>query len=196
MKRVGLTGGIGSGKTTVAHVFELFDIPVYYADLRARRLTNSHPEIIRQVKCLFGSDIYNQGCLDREKVASAVFADKELLGKLSSIIHPVVKSDFNAWCKERSNSSLVVQEAAILFENGSYHLFDKMVLVTAPSELRVQRVMQRDQVGREAVLDRMRNQLDDKDKEQLADYVISCDEKHLVVKQVMKIINDIQVWEL
>jgi len=196
MKRVGLTGGIGSGKTTVAHVFELFGIPVYYADLRARELTNSHPEIIRQVKCLFGSDIYFKGCLDREKVAGAVFLDKELLGKLNSIIHPVVKSDFNAWCDERSDSPLVLQEAAILFENGSYHLFDKMILVKAPVELRVRRVVQRDRVDREAVLDRMKNQWDDEDKERLADYVINCDEKQLVIKQVMKIINDIQLWEL
>jgi len=196
MKRVGLTGGIGSGKTTVAKLFELFNVPVYYADLRARRLTNSHPEIIRQVKNLFGSDIYIQGCLDREKVAGAVFSDRELLGKLSSIIHPIVKSDFDAWCSEHSKSPLIVQEAAILFENGSYHLFDKMILVTAPVELRVQRVVQRDQVGRDAILDRMKNQWDDKQKEQLADYVIKCDERHLVLKQVMKIINDIQVWEL
>ena len=191
MKKIGLTGGIGSGKTTVAQVFELLGIPVYNADLRARKLTNSHPEIIRQMKCLFGSDIFINGCLDRERVAEVVFSDKELLGKLSSIIHPVIKSDFNAWCDEHSNSSLVVQEAAILFENGSCHLFDKMVLVTAPVELRVQRVMKRDQVDREAVLDRMKNQWDDEKKELLADYVINCDEQHLVIKQVMKIINDI-----
>ncbi len=190
MKKVGLTGGIGSGKTTVARVFEMFEVPVYYADIRARELTNKHPEIVRQVKGMFGSYIYVNGCLDRKKVAGFVFSDAKLLSKLNSIIHPVVKSDFNLWCDEHHQCPIVVQEAAILFENGNYQLFDKMVLVTAPMELRVQRVMNRDQVNREEVLVRMKNQWVDEMKEPLADYLIKCDEKNLVIKQVIEIISN------
>lgn len=189
MKRVGLTGGIGSGKTTVAKLFELLGVPVYYADKEAKRLTDTDPRIVHAVKRLFGADIYINNELDRKKVASRVFSDKKLLNELSSIIHPVVKRDFENWCEAHSNYTLVIQEAAILFENGGFKAFDKMILVKAPRDMRIQRVMKRDDVSEKAVLERMNNQWDDERKVLLSDFLIECDEQHLVINQVLDIIK-------
>lgn len=171
MMTVGLTGGIGSGKTTVAAMFSNLGIPVYNSDDRAKELMHSSTELIEKIKELLGEEAYSGGKLNREYIANRVFANRELLTALNDIVHPAVKSDFISW-SARQQAAYVVQEAAILFENGSYDKFDVMVLVTAPKKMRLERIMQRDDVSAENILARMNHQWEDEKKIPLADYVI------------------------
>ena len=143
MKIVGLTGGIGSGKTTVAHMFASQGIPVYNSDERAKELMVSSKELVNGIKSLLGEDAYTEDELNRGYVARRVFTDKALLQSLNDLVHPAVRNDFDDWTSEQ-NAPYVIQEAAILFENGAYEKFDSMILVTAPKMLRLKRIMQRD----------------------------------------------------
>ncbi len=169
--RIGLTGGIGSGKSTVARFFEALGVPVYHADPRARDLMEQQPDLIHGIRNLLGPQAYATERLDRAYIASRVFADPELLQQLNSLVHPAVRNDFQQWVAAQE-SPYVIQEAAILFENGGYQNFDRMILVTAPQEERIQRVISRDGSSRDAVLKRMENQWPDERKVPLADYVI------------------------
>ncbi|NPA37244.1 MAG: dephospho-CoA kinase [Chlorobi bacterium] len=192
MLKVGVTGGIGSGKTTVCRIFEVLGIPVYYADVRAKQLYREDKEVMQAVKKLFGDDIYRNGKLDRAEVAKRVFNNKELLQRLNAIVHPAVEKDFNSWSVQFRDVPFVVKEAAILFENGGYKKLDFNILVTAPEELRIKRVTKRDGISEEQVKDRIKNQWPDDKKIPLADYVIKCDEKHLVIPQVMEIVEKVK----
>lgn len=170
-KIIGLTGGIGSGKSSIAKHIESLGIPVYIADTEAKKILDT-ADVIAKVIALFGDDILENGKIDRKKIAALVFQDPEKLKKYNAIIHPEVYLHFQNWVKQHSNYPLVVKEAAILFESGSYKDCDKIILVTAPKENRIQRVMKRDAVTREAIEQRMSHQWDDETKKSMSDFVI------------------------
>ncbi len=184
MIKVGVTGGIGAGKSTVCGIFSVLGIPVYDSDLRARRLMENDPSVIAAIKELLGKDAYPGGRPDRPFIASKVFADRALLGRLNNIVHPAVHLDFEAWCREQS-SPYVIQEAAVLFESGAPEHLDKIVVVTAPEELRIERAMRRDGVGREQVVSRMAAQMSQQDMASRADYIIDAGDEALITPQVL-----------
>ena len=165
-KVVGLTGGIGSGKTTVAKMFEELGVPIYIADIEAKKLINRSKIIKRKLIVLFGDEAYVDNKINRVFVAGQIFNNKDLLSRMNQIVHPKVASHFKRWLKKH-NSPFVIKEAAILFENGSYKDLDAIITVTAPIEERIKRVTKRDNSTKEKVLAVMRNQWDDKKKEKL-----------------------------
>ena len=171
MIQVGLTGGIGSGKTTVAGYFRGLGVPVYNSDQRARELMEADDSLRLAISRLLGAEAYGDAGLNSGYIASRVFKDKALLEQLNQLVHPVVRKDFLVWVGQQ-NTPYVLQEAAILFENGAYKGFDRMILVTAPREIRIRRVMERDSVPRESVVARMKNQWETSRKVPLANYVI------------------------
>ncbi|MDG4944840.1 dephospho-CoA kinase [Weeksellaceae bacterium KMM 9713] len=178
MKIIGLTGGIGSGKSSVGNLLEHKDIPIYYSDLRAHEIMNESDKIVSTLKELYGDDIYVDGKLDREKLGSIVFADKDKLAALNELVHPEVFADFDTWKKEQ-NSDFIIKEAAILFESGSYKNCDIVVTVSAPLETRIIRTMARDDKSREEVMDRISKQWTDEQREEKADYIIKNDSSFL-----------------
>lgn len=170
-KIIGLTGGIGSGKSTIARHFESWGVPVYYADDEAKKILYL-PTAIQQLQDTFGEAVFTRGMPDRQKIAGIVFNDPAKLEMLNSIIHPKVKQHFMDWVAGHRDKKFVIKEAAILFESGSYRDCDAIVLVTTPKEERIRRVMQRDMVTREKVLERMANQWEDEKKVALSTYII------------------------
>ncbi|GAB5401459.1 MAG: dephospho-CoA kinase [Aureisphaera sp.] len=168
---VGLTGGIGSGKTTVAQMFADLGVPVYIADVEAKLLTNRSKVIRRKLIALLGEKSYNKEGLNRPFVAQKIFNDKELLDQVNAIIHPKVGQHFNRWLKKQ-NTPYCIKEAAILFENGGYKDCDYIVLVTAPKDMRIKRVMKRDATSQEAIESRMAHQWEDERKIPLANFHI------------------------
>ena len=189
MLKIGITGGIGSGKTTVSKIFEVLGIPVYYADERAKVLMNTDEDIKHKIKELFGSKSYDAtGNLNRKYLASIVFNSKDKLQQLNDIVHPEVKRDFERWLKQHEGKEdYVMKEAALLFETGGDKELDYTILVFAPEKLRIDRVIKRDNVDEESVLARMRNQLDEDKKFDLADLVILNDNEHLLIPQVLQL---------
>ena len=191
MIRVGITGGIGSGKSTVCRLFGLLGIPVYDSDSRARALMNNDVSLRREISALLGEDIYQQGNLDRKRVAALVFADGSLLQALNRIVHPAVGRDFLAWADryaEGGNGGIppyVILESAILVESGFDRYVDRVVAVTAPEEVRVARTVARDGVSSEQVRARIAVQSGDKERLTRADEVIRNDERNSLVEQVM-----------
>jgi len=186
MLKVGITGGIGSGKTTVCMVFETLGVPVYYADKQAKLLMNTDPELKASIKEYFGSKIYNNDSLDRRKLAMVVFNDKAALEKLNSLVHPSVARDFEYWFSKQT-SPYVLEEAAIIFESDIVHRFNKVILVTAPVDIRIDRVCNRGNVTPESVRERMNNQWTDEKKIPLADYIIYNDNNRLITHQILEI---------
>ena len=172
MKVVGLTGGIGSGKTTVAGFFKELEIPVYIADDAGKRLMSTSSEIRGKIIAIFGEEAYQGNDPARKFIASKVFSDPELLKKLNQIIHPAVEADFKEWLEDQS-SEYVIYEAAILFETGGYKKCDFSILVKAPQKLRIQRLQKRDDSSREEIQQRMDNQWSDEKKSKLADFIIN-----------------------
>ena len=186
MLKVGVTGGIGSGKTTVCMVFETLGVPVYYADRQAKLLMNTDSELKAAITGYFGNGIYCDGTLDSRKLAEIVFNDKTALEKLNSLVHPAVASDFDYWLAKQT-SKYVIEEAAIIFESNIAHRFDKIIVVTAPDDIRIERVCIRDRVTPENVRERMKNQWTDDKKIALADYVICNDNIRHITYQILKI---------
>ena len=184
--KLGVTGGIGSGKTTVCRIFEALGIPVFSADNEARVIMDSDKAVIRQVNALAGRDMCCEGKLDRIALASLIFNNRELLGKINNIIHPIVTGRFLAWEKSK-DAPYVILEAAILFESGAAKLLDRVITVTAPVEERIERVVQRNSLTREQVAERINNQSDDEYKISLSDYVISNSENEMIIPSVLKI---------
>lgn len=184
--RVGLTGGIGSGKSTVAGYFRNLGIPVYDSDRQARDLMENTPALRSQIESLLGPEAYSGKRLNRPFIAGKVFDNPGLLASLNNLVHPVVRRNFLEW-SERQRAPYVVQEAAILFENGGYRQLDQTVLVTAPESVRLRRVMKRDGVSEQAVRARMHNQWDDSRKIPLADFVIENSRRQTARSQVRKI---------
>lgn len=186
MVKIGITGGIGSGKTTVCRIFESLGVPVYFADAAAKQLMNTDPELKSSLERLFGKEIYENGILVRRKLAEIIFNDKTALEKADSLIHPAVGKDFIRW-SNRQTSPYVLEEAAIIFEKGIAGKFDKVILVTAPETLRIKRVSERDHVDPESVLSRIKNQWTEEKKAALADFIIRNDHSQLLIPQVINI---------
>ncbi|MBK6347732.1 MAG: dephospho-CoA kinase [Bacteroidales bacterium] len=187
MLKVGLTGSIGSGKSTIAGVFRVLGIPVYLADEEARKILN-HPEVVKMVSCEFGSSLVNpDGQIDRRALAAEVFTDVVKLGKLNAIVHPRVRTHFTEWIGKMENVPYILQEAAIMYESGFSVFFDKIIVVAAPVEERIARVIKRDEMTRQEVLDRMDKQWSEEKKLERADYVIFNSEHSQAIPQVLEI---------
>ena len=186
MLKVGLTGGIGSGKSTVARIFEVLGIPVYYADDAAKQIMNTDKQLKAALIKNFGEKTYQGEQLNRAYLASVVFADKQKLELLNSLTHPVTIRDANRWILEQT-SPYIIKEAALLFESGANKYLDLVIGVYAPAELRIQRAMQRDNTTREGVLQRMSRQMDEEAKMKLCNFIITNDEQQLVTPQVLKL---------
>lgn len=186
MLKVGVTGGIGSGKTTVCQVFEALGIPVLYADETARHLMENDQQLIENIRELLGEQVYTNGLLNREEIASAVFNRPDLLQKLNSIVHPAVIHYSKQWVQQQK-SPYIIKEAAIFFESGTDKEMDIMVGVYAPQKLRILRATKRDNVAQEKILSRIAQQIDEDEKMKLCDYVIINDDEHAVLPQVLKL---------
>ncbi|PXX23479.1 dephospho-CoA kinase [Arenibacter sp. ARW7G5Y1] len=186
MMIVGLTGGIGSGKSTVGSMFQKLGVPIYNSDVEAKNLMTRSKKIKKDIEALLGKGSYLNGELNKEYIAKKVFRDKDLLQALNNIVHPAVRRHFKSWCK-RQNAPYVIQEAAIIFENGTNDFYDKIILVTSPREIRIQRVVDRDGVTAEAVMERIENQWPDRDKEKLSDFIIENTGLEATQRQVSQI---------
>lgn len=186
MVLIGLTGGIGSGKSTVAKVFETLGIPVYYADDEAKRLMNTDERLKQEIIKQFGIESYKDGTLNRPYIASLVFTNKEKLSLLNSLVHPVTIEDSQKWVLQQI-SPYVIREAALLFESGANKGLDFVIGVSAPLPLRIQRVIQRDGLSKEEIEQRISRQMDEEEKTKKCDFVILNDEKQLVIPQVLDI---------
>ena len=194
MKRIGLTGGIGSGKSFIANILEHMSFPVYYSDSRSKELTKSNPKIRMGLISLFGEEVYVEGelnCeLNTQLVATKIFQNEELRQKVNQLIHPIVRKDFDDWATNQ-HSELVFNEAAILFETGAYKNFDATILVCAPMELKIKRVMNRENCSREHVLARMNKQWPDAEKMKFANYCVVNNNQLPVLAQLEVIMNDL-----
>lgn len=184
--KIGLTGGIGSGKTTVAKIFGLLGVPVYYADAASKRLYHTDPELKAQLKAHFGENIYENEVLDRKQLADLVFKDPAKLELLNRLVHPPTIRDAAQWL-DRQTASYVIKEAALLFESGSVAGLDGVIGVYTPKSLRIKRVMDRDGISREEVLHRMARQIDEEIKMRLCDFTLRNDEQCLLLPQVLDV---------
>jgi dephospho-CoA kinase len=187
MRIIGITGGIGSGKTTVCGIFAELGIPVYYADDRAKAVMVEDAELMASIVDAFGAEAYQDGKLNRPFLAQQVFSSEEKLARLNSLVHPAVARDFMRWVVAHEKSQYVIKEAAILFESGAYKAVQETVLVTAPEDLRIQRVVQRDGVAESVVRQRMANQWPEERKAELADHIILNDGHQLLIPQVLEL---------
>lgn len=191
MKRIGITGGIGSGKSFIATIIERMGYPVYYSDVRSKELTNAHPVIRQGLIDLVGENVYFGGELDKKVLATAIFSNDELRLKVNQLIHPIVRQDFEDWANSQK-SDLNFNEAAILFETGAYRNFDATILVYAPEELRLKRVLKRDIITKEEVLARMNNQMNDNEKRKMTSLQILNDGESPILIQIETILEEIK----
>jgi dephospho-CoA kinase len=188
MKQVGLTGGIGCGKSYVAKLFRELGIPVYEADSAARRLQENDPQLIAAIKDLFGADAYlENGKLNSKAIGAQVFADAGKMEQLNALVHPAVKTDFRNWVNAQHNVPFILKEAAILFESGTNEGLDEVIVVTAPEELRIRRVMERDNITEADVKKRMAAQWPEAEKIKRATFVIHNDEQQLLLPQILAV---------
>lgn len=189
MIKVAVTGGIGSGKTIVCKVFELLGVPVFYADFEAKRVMSQNPEVKENLISHFGSDIYlPNGDIHRKKLSDIIFNDEIALQKVNNIVHPAVRYEFEKW-SENQSYHYVIQEAALIFESKMENMFDKIITVYAPEEIKVARVMKRDNVSSKNIMERMRNQLSDDYKVTKSDFSILNDDSQMIIPQIIKIHN-------
>jgi dephospho-CoA kinase len=194
-KIIGLTGGIGSGKSTIARYFLDLGVPVYIADEEAKKIL-FQPQAVKEVAEAFGPGILNNGVPDKAKIAALVFKDPAKLQILNNIIHPKVAQHFKDWVKSNNTKPFVIKETAILFESGSYKDCDAVIMVTAPTETRIERVMQRDNISREQVLERIANQWDDQKKAELSNYIIDNYNLDIAKEEVVKIFKFLNIIEI
>jgi dephospho-CoA kinase len=188
MLKIGITGGIGSGKTTVCRIFELLDVPIYYADEASKKLLVTDPEIKKKIVIAFGEKVLDdEQFISRKKVAAVVFGDESELKKLNAIMHPAIALHFESWLKHHANQPYILKEAAIMFESGAHNQMDKIITVSAPEELRIARVLNRDVVTKEEIRRRIKAQLPEAERIKRSQYVIVNDEQQLVIPQVMKL---------
>jgi dephospho-CoA kinase len=186
MLKIGITGGIGSGKSTVCGIFLRFGIPVFNADMEAKKLLENR-EVMAFYRNEFGDQVFNNNKLDKQKISSIIFEDSVALQKVNNFIHPLVKLKFDEWCELFQSKVYVLEEAALLFESGSYNALDATIFVHAPQKLRIKRVAERDHVTHEMVMQRIKNQWPDQKKIKLANYIITNDEHSLLLPQVLRI---------
>ena len=185
---IGLTGGIGSGKSTIAEIFTTLKIPVFNSDLEAKQLYY-HPEVKQQIITLFGNVYNSENQLDKKALANIVFNNDKKLQQLNNIIHPTVKKLFDTWVNKNNHAPILIKEAAILIESGAAKQVDKIIVVTAPKKERIKRVMQRDNVSEKEVVARMSKQLPEEKLIAQADFIIKNDNKQLVIPQVLEILK-------
>lgn len=188
---VGLTGGIGSGKSTVAHIISAKNIPIYIADDAAKQLYLSDMQLKAQVIAHFGAESYSDGKLNRAHLSEIVFNSKDQLNLLNSLVHPAVARDFHSWTQAHKSHQILFKEAAILFESGSYTTCDFTVTVNCAEEVRIKRVMERDGVSKEAVLARIKQQWTDEQRTKKADFTIANDGSKLLILQIEQLIAQI-----
>lgn len=189
---VGLTGGIGSGKSTVAKLFEVMGVPVYNSDLRAKEMYYK-PEVKEQVVALLGPAAYDaSGKLDPAHVSKVIFSDSGVLSKINSIIHPAVEADFREFVAKHSDKKLILKESALLFETGLYKKLDKIILVTSPIALRIARVQSRDNISEADIIKRMNYQMPDEEKAPISDFVIVNDETTGLIPQVLEVFEKLK----
>lgn len=188
MKKVGLTGGIGSGKSYVAQIFAHLGVPIFYADADAKEVLNQ-PDILAQLSTLFKADIIDIDTMaaNRKKIAEIVFSDANKLKQLNQLIHPITKHNFELWASQNKSHGYVIKEAAIMFESGADKLLDTIITVGCPLNLRIKRVMQRDRVLEEEVTKRINNQMSEEERIKLSQFVIYNNETDLLLPQVLKI---------
>jgi len=191
MKILGLTGGIGSGKSVVAELFQMMGIPVYDSDSRSKILTDTDEELKEKISSQFGAEMYSNGLLDRQALAKKIFGDAKALLAVNALIHPVVERDFRIWVKENCQFSVLIQETAILFEAGLENHFDQIICVTAPEDLRVERVCKRNKIAPEIVRERIKNQLSEAERVKQSDIIVVNDNIQAVLPQVIKIVQTV-----
>lgn len=191
MKLVGLTGGIGSGKSTVASLLRVMGYPVYNSDDRARYLQSNDQELIDETVNLLGEEVLDNGRLNRALIAEKVFGNPELLKKLNALVHPRVKEDFLNWLNGL-NAQIVFKESALLIETGSHSECDYVVVVSAPEEVRIERVVLRDETGRRDILQRMKHQMPEDEKLGVADFIVQNDGRIAIIPQVEHILEQIK----
>ena len=191
MKRVGVTGGIGSGKSFVCSVFEHMGIPVYNADNRARELMKRSPQLRESLTALLGEKAYREDELNRSYLAQILFRDPAMREKINGLVHPEVFMDFQQWVQKNQGKHYVIQEAAIIFESGADRLLDRVINVYAPVRERIQRLMSRDNLEPEEIRKRMRSQITEKERRQRADYTLVNDGKRMLLPQIVRIHNDL-----
>jgi dephospho-CoA kinase len=191
-KIIGLTGGIGSGKTTIANYFNEMGVPVYIADDAGKKVMQFE-SVKHQIKETFGAELFQNDILNRPKLAEIVFNNAEKLAQLNNIVHPAVKNDFKEWLQENKHHTYIVYEAAILFESGRYKDCDVIVTVTAPEEIRIERVLKRDNTTREQVLSRMKMQWNDEKRISLSNFVINNSNLKIAKEEVVKILKILDI---
>lgn len=197
MYKIGITGGIGSGKTTICRIFESLGIPVYYADDRAKKLMTGNKNVKSELIQLFGNDAYfKNGRLNRKYIASLAFNDETLLKKLNAIVHPAVIKDGHEWFLKQQASPYALKEAALLIESGSYKSLDKVIVVICPEEIRLERAMKRDKAKLSDIKKRMAQQMTDRERKSFANYVINNDGKHSLISQILAIHHQIMNLKL
>ena len=184
--KLGVTGGIGSGKTSVCRVFSVLGIPVFSADNEAREVMDIDTSIMLRINTITGKNLYSSGSLDRSELAKLISNNSRLLEKVNSLVHPVVFSRFREWVK-RQDAPYVIMEAAILFESGADKIVDRIMTVVAPVEQRIERVIRRNMLTSDQVMERMRNQLDDEIRIQRSDYVVRNSENDMIIPVILKI---------
>jgi len=186
-KLIGITGGIGAGKSIICSIIHATGYPVFYSDKAAKEILNSNGDVKTKIREIFGVEAYKNEELNRPFIAQKIFTDQNLLTAINNVVHPAVRQSFSNWA-EKQTTTLVFNEAAILFETGAYKLYDATVLVTAPEAIRIERVMKRDHISAEAVHKRINKQWPDAEKENLADHVLINDNSTLLIPQVNDLI--------
>ena len=187
MLAVGITGGIGSGKTLVCDVFRTLNVPVYHADPQARRIMEEDPDIHDRLIERFGGEVYSGGALNRTYLAARIFENEKERDFVNSLVHPAVHKDFLNWKKDHGDAAYVIEEAALLFESGAYKELDATIVVTAPVKIRLDRIMKRDKMMHNEIAARMSTQIKPEEAVKMADYVIINDDKTFVLPQVLEI---------
>lgn len=188
--KLGITGGIGSGKTSVCRVFKILGIPVFSADFEAKNIMDNDESVKLRINSITGKELYKSGTLNREELASLIFSNNILLDKVNSLIHPIVFENFRKW-EAKQSAPYVIMEAAILFESGAAEIVDKIATVVAPVEQRIDRIIRRNNLTREQVVMRIKSQMEDDEKVKRSDYVIFNSEKDMIIPAILKIHDDL-----
>ena len=188
--KIGITGGIGSGKTYVSSIFSKLKIPVFNADVESKKHLNENKSLKQKIQYLFGDMVYSDGVLQNKVLADIVFNNTHKLEELNKLVHPLVKRSFNNWCVNQT-SNMIIKETAILFESDSHIELDKVICVSAPMETRIERVIKRDSISRDQVLARIEMQMPQNEKEKLSDFIIVNNEVELLLPQIIKIVKQI-----
>ena len=186
MLKIGITGGIGSGKSTVCAIFQILGIPVFNADIEARKLYDD-PQVKKAIMLAFGDNMYPQGVFDKKAMADLVFQSADKLKQLNELSHPLVQIQFDIWLQQQQQAAYVIKEAALLIEAGSYQQLDELILVTCPMNKRIERVMKRDRVTENEVIAKINNQLSEEDKHVFCQYEIINDDRQLLIPQVLQL---------